>query len=125
VARQRSKGRSEAAKEARSIAESRYLDGHEALFPDVAVAWDEQVGSTRDIADLAVRLAEIDGVPPASAPPDPEALSGRIAELVADLVEPAKADALETLGEGSRALGIANAWVRTKLAPARGRAQRV
>jgi hypothetical protein len=33
-----------------------------------------------------------------------------------DLVEPSKADALETLGEGDRALGIANAWVRTKLA---------
>jgi len=35
---------------------------------------------------------------------------------VADLVEPAKADALEKLGEGQRAHGIANAWLRTKLA---------
>jgi hypothetical protein len=50
-------------------------------------------------------------------PPDPEALSRRTTELVADLVEPAKAEALEKLGEGDRALGIANAWVRTKLAP--------
>jgi hypothetical protein len=36
---------------------------------------------------------------------------------MADLVEPAKADTLETLGEGAPALDIANAWVRTKLAP--------
>jgi len=36
---------------------------------------------------------------------------------VADLVEPAKAEALESLGEGRQALGIAVEWVRTKLAP--------
>jgi hypothetical protein len=34
---------------------------------------------------------------------------------VGDLVEPAKADALEKLGEGRQALGIAAAWVRAKL----------
>jgi hypothetical protein len=104
-----------AAQEARTIAEERYLDGHGTLFPDVAAAWEEQVRSTEMIADMAVRLAELDGVPPA-VPPDSEALSRRATELVADLVEPAKADALEKLGEGERALGIANAWVRTKLA---------
>ena len=48
--------------------------------------------------------------------PEPEVFSRRTTELVADLVEPVKADALETLGEGRQALGIANAWVRTKLA---------
>jgi len=105
-----------AAQEARAIVEERYLDGHGALFPDVAAAWEEQVPSTQLIADMAVRLAEFDGVPPAPAP-DPEAASRRTTELVADLVEPAKAEALEKLGEGDRALGIANAWVRTKLAP--------
>ena len=31
--------------------------------------------------------------------------------------EPAKADALEKLGEGRQALGIASGWVRAKLAP--------
>ena len=36
---------------------------------------------------------------------------------MADLVEPAKAAALDKLDEGQRALGIANAWLRTKLAP--------
>ena len=104
-----------AAQEARTMVEERYLDGHGALFPDVDRAWHEQVKSTVEIADMAVRLAEFDGVPPAPAP-DPEAASRRTTELVADLVEPAKAEALEKLGEGDRALGIANAWVRTKLA---------
>jgi hypothetical protein len=37
--------------------------------------------------------------------------------MTPDLVEPAKADALEKLGEGRQALGIASDWVRTKLAP--------
>jgi len=48
--------------------------------------------------------------------PEPEALSARTTQLVADLVQPAKAEALEKCGEGQRALDIANAWVRTKLA---------
>jgi hypothetical protein len=61
------------------------------------------------------RLAELDGVP-AATPPDPDALSELTAELVADLVEPSKSTALEKLGEGERALGIASAWVRTKTA---------
>jgi hypothetical protein len=102
--------------EARTLVEGRYLDGHETLFPDLARAWDEQARSTKMIADMAIRLAEIDGVRPAAAP-DPEALFLRTTELVADLVEPAKAEALEKAGEGRQALGIASAWVRTKVAP--------
>ena len=105
-----------ASEAARGIVEGRFLDGHRALFPDVAAAWDEQVKSTEVIADTVVRLAELDGAPPA-VPPDPEALSRRTTELVADLVEPAKADALEKAGEGRQALAIASAWVRGKLAP--------
>jgi hypothetical protein len=107
-----------AAQDARSIAEERYLDGHTALFPDVVAAWEEQMKSTELIAAMAIRLAELDGVPPAVAP-DPQALPQRTAELLADLVEPAKANALEKLAEGHRALGIASDWVRTKLAPGR------
>lgn len=68
---------------------------------------------------MAVRLADLDGVPPAVSQ-DPEALSRRTNELVADLVEPAKSEALEKLGEGHRALGIAKGWVRTKLASKTG-----
>ena len=106
-----------AAGEARSVVEKRYLDGHAALFPAVAAAWGEQVRATEVIADAAVRLAAIAGVP-AALPPDPEALSRRTTELVADLVEPAKSDALQKLGEGAPALDIAVRWLRPKLVPA-------
>jgi len=103
-----------AAQEARALVEARYLAGHTALFPDAAKAWDEQRKRTETLADLAVRLAELDGVPPAE-PADPEAASARVTDLVADLVEPAKTTALEKLGEGRRALTIATAWLRPKL----------
>jgi hypothetical protein len=109
-------GELRAAGEARSIVEKRYLDGHAALFPAVAAAWDDQVRDTEALADAAVRLASFAGVSAAMAP-EPEALSARTTELVADLVEPAKAEALEKLGEAPRALDIAAGWVRGKLAP--------
>jgi hypothetical protein len=48
---------------------------------------------------------------------DAEAASARAVELVADLVEPARSEALQKLGEGERAYGIANEWLRTKVAP--------
>jgi hypothetical protein len=106
-----------AAGEARTVVEQRYLDGHGALFPDLASAWDEQVKGTEIIAAMAVRLADFDGVPPA-VPGDPDALARRTAELVADLVEPAKSTALEKLGEGERALEIAVGWLRRKFGSA-------
>jgi hypothetical protein len=106
-----------AAEEARAIVEARYLAGHTALFPDAAQAWDAQLRSTEIIADLACRLAELDSVPPAEAP-NPDAASGRLTELVADLVEPAKTTALEKLGEGKQAQRIAIGWLRPKLLPA-------
>jgi hypothetical protein len=105
-----------AAQEARSIVEKRFLDGHGALFPDAAQAWDEQIRSSEAIADAVVRLVELDGLPAASAS-DSEAMPRRTTELVADLVEPAKSAAPDKLGEGQRALGIANDWLRTELAP--------
>ena len=64
-----------------------------------------------------VRLVELDGLPAAAAG-DSEAMPRRTTEFVADLVEPAKAAALDKLDEGQRALGIASDWVRTKLASA-------
>ena len=66
---------------------------------------------------VAHDLLDLAGTPEA-APPDPEAAPQRTAELVADLAEPAKADALDKLGEGRPAFDIANAWLREKLAPA-------
>ena len=41
---------------------------------------------------------------------------------MADLVEPAKADALEKLGEGQRAFGIATGWLRSRIGGAALRA---
>jgi hypothetical protein len=102
-----------ASREARSSVEGRYLDGCSALFPDVAAAFDRQLRTSQEIAAAAVRAAELDGVP-AAVQPDPEALLRRTAELLADLVEPAKATALEKLGEGRQALGIAVSWLRPK-----------
>jgi hypothetical protein len=103
----------QAAQEARAAVEARYLAGHTALFPDAVEAWDAQVKSTETMADLACRLAELDGVPPAE-PADPEAASARATELVADLVEPAKTTALEKLDEGRQALATATGWLRAK-----------
>ena len=93
-----------AAQAARSIVEGRYLDGHGALFPDAAQAWTEQIRSSEAIADAVVRLVELDGLPAATAG-DSEAVPRRTTEFVADLVEPAKAAALDKLGEGELALG--------------------
>jgi len=107
-----------AAQEARAAVEVRYLAGHTALFPDAVKAWDEQLRGTETLEDLACRLAVLDAVPPAE-PADPDAVSARVTELVADLVEPAKATALEKLDEGRQALTIATAWLRAKLAPSR------
>jgi hypothetical protein len=106
-----------ATREARSSVEARYLDGHAALFPDVASVFDEQLRRSQELADMAVHLAEIDGVDPAE-PDDPEAVGLRVSQLVADLVEPARSTALEKLGEGRPAFDIANAWLRQKLAVA-------
>jgi hypothetical protein len=102
-----------AAQDARKTVEARYLAGHTALFPDAVQAWDAQLTSTQTIADVACRLAVLDAVPPAE-PADPDAVSARVTELVADLVEPAKTTALEKLGEGERAQHLAIGWLRPK-----------
>ena len=103
-----------AAQGARAIVEERYLAGHPALFPDAMRAAEARLKSTETLADLAVRLAELDGVPPAQ-PADPDAVSTRATDLVADLIEPSKSTALEKLGESDRARTIATGWLRVKL----------
>jgi hypothetical protein len=112
-----------ASRDARSSVEARYLDGHAALFPDIAAAFEAQLRSSQEIAASAVRAAELDGVEPAP-PEDPDAVTVRAGQLVADLVEPAKSEALDKLGEGRKALDIAAGWVRAKMA-ASGAAQDV
>jgi hypothetical protein len=104
------------AQQAREQVETRYLGGHPALFPEAVAAWEEQVRSAQTIAAMAVRLAELDGLQP----PEPDGVNtaARMAELVADLVEPARVTALEKLGEGARAAGLAVRWLRTVLSAA-------
>jgi hypothetical protein len=103
-----------ATQEARLTVETRYLDGHAALFPDIAAAFDQQLRRSQELAVMATRCSELDGVPPAK-PDDPEAVELRAIQLIADLVEPAKAETLDKLGEGVRALGIATDWLQAKL----------
>jgi hypothetical protein len=106
-----------ASREARSMVEARYLDGHAALFPELADRFETQLQASQEIAVLAVRAAELYGVEPGPSG-HPAALNARVGELVADLVEPAKSEALDKLGESRQALDIAAGWVRAKLAPA-------
>ena len=105
---------------ARATVEERYLDGQAALFPATRRRWAERVGEYEALAALAERLAELDGLPAApgedgARAADPEALDQRVAELVADLVEPARLSALQKLGEGERAAVVAARWLRPKL----------
>ena len=103
-----------AAQEARALVEERYLAGHPALFPDAVTAWDAQCTRTKTLADVAVRLAELDGVPPAESG-NPGDASELALELMADLVEPAKATALHELGESRQAMTVGAAWLARKL----------
>jgi hypothetical protein len=100
---------------ARSIAEAQYLDGHQALFPDGLRAWDAQVHETERLAVMADRLAELDGLG-LSDLDDEEAVAARVPSVLADLVEPSKATALEKLGEDERSLRVATVWLRSKVA---------
>jgi hypothetical protein len=103
-----------AAGRAREAVEERYLAGHPALFPDRQAEWTEQLGSIQRLGAVAIGLTEKVGVPPPSSL-GPEVAAARVERLVADLVEPARVEALEDLGEGQRAFGIATNWVRGKL----------
>jgi hypothetical protein len=69
------------------------------------------------------RLAELDGLPGAAAG-DSEAMPRRTTEFVADLVEPAKAAALDKLDEGSgRSASPPGGYGRRWRRPARQRRQ--
>jgi hypothetical protein len=111
-----------AEQEARTLVEGRYLAGHSALFPDAVTAWDAQRTRTETLAEVAIRLVELDGVAPAE-PGNPNETSDHALELAADLVEPAKATALHELGEGRQAMTIGAAWLTAKLAPSRSDSQ--
>ena len=99
---------------AREAVEARYLDGVSALFPAGQRAWPEQRTRSRTAAVMALRLAELDGAeePP---PDDPAAFEARVAQLTADLVEPARSNAWDQVGDGHRAMSLAVRWIRPKL----------
>ena len=102
-----------AEEEGRSTAEDRYLGGHPSLFPDGLDQWAEQLRLSQELAVMAVRIAELDGVPP-SAATDRDIVASRTAALTADLIEPARSSALEKLDEGHQAHRIATGWLRSK-----------
>jgi hypothetical protein len=102
-----------AEEEARSTAEARYLGDHPALFPNGIDKWAEQLQLSQEQAVTTDRIAELDGMPPA-ATSDPDVFARRVAERVADLIEPARTSALDKLDEGRQAHRVATAWLRSK-----------
>ena len=72
----------EAHQQACRSVEERYLAGHPALFPDDAAAWVEQLKTSERIGQLAVALAEKDGLPIPDRP-DPGASATRVTQLAA------------------------------------------
>lgn len=99
---------------ARGRVEARFLGGHPALFPATVRSWTGQRERTDAIAEITVRLAEFEDLPPLPAD-DPGDFEARVSELVADHVEPARVKALDEMGEGRRAVFVAMAWLGPKL----------
>jgi hypothetical protein len=86
------------------------------LFPDGVAAWVDRTRQAEELAVMADRIAELDGVAPA-VPTDPDAVASRTAVLAADLVKPARATALDELDEGRQALTFATGGLRSKAQP--------
>jgi hypothetical protein len=96
--------------------EARYFDGTSVLFPAQVREWTEQLERTERIAVSTARLAELDGLdqPPLD---DPGAFEARVAQLVADHVEPALLKAHDEMGDGRRAVAVAMRWLAPTLGP--------
>jgi hypothetical protein len=103
-----------AAADARARLEARYLGGHVALFPDGSAAFEEQLFAAQKLVVMAMRLAELDGIP-FDMLSTSEAVARRADDLVTDLVEPARATALEKLDENRQAAVIATRWLRQRV----------
>jgi hypothetical protein len=84
-------------------------------FPAARRAWTEQRTRSEKMAVIATRMAELDGTEPPP-PDDQAAFEARVAQLVSDLVEPARSKAYDELGDGRRAIELAVRWLRPKLA---------
>jgi hypothetical protein len=79
--------------------------------------WDEQRTRTETLGLMAIRMAELDGID-GLPPDDVEANDARVAQFVADHVEPARSKAYHAVGDGRRALSIAVGWLRPRVARA-------
>jgi hypothetical protein len=99
---------------ARQWVETRYLGGHQSLFPATGRTWAGQRERTDGLATIAVQLAELESLAPMPAD-DPATFEARVAELMADHVEPARVKAYDDLGEGRRAVSVAMAWLERRL----------
>jgi hypothetical protein len=102
---------------ARERVEGRYMGGHPALFPSTVRSWTGQRLRTEGLAAITVQLAELEGLAPVPAD-DPDLFEARVAELMADHVEPARVKALDEMGRRSprriNRYGVARteAWMR-------------
>jgi hypothetical protein len=103
--------------EARARVERTHLAGATALAPAAVREWDEQRTRTERLGLLAIRMAELDGID-GLPPDDVEANDARVAQFVADHVEPARSKAYHEVGDGRRALSIAVGWLRPRVARA-------
>jgi hypothetical protein len=103
-------GELHALRDARAIVEQRFLAGQPVLYPSTQLAWDQQFVQTDVIARMAVRQVELEGgeALDGDAPLIPV---GRTERFIADLVEPARAKALDLLGDGYGALERLRGWL--------------
>jgi hypothetical protein len=74
------------------------------------MAWLAEFEQTRRFAELASGIAKAGGVP-AAEPAHADAVSARVGDLVAGLIEPARLTALEKVGESGMALGAIARWL--------------
>jgi hypothetical protein len=88
------------------------------MFPGQQRAWEAQCDFSRRSAVIADRLAELDGLG-STIDNEPRGFDARVADLVADRIEPARVRAYDELGGGPRAQCIAVRWLRPKLAAER------
>jgi hypothetical protein len=102
-----------ALEEARHRAQSQYLAGSAALFPDSARRWDATLHDMQQSAVIADRLVELDG---GAATENEESIPGeeQVQECLADLVEVARIKTLDDLGEGGAAFDRTRRWLATK-----------
>ena len=103
-------GELHALRDARAIVEQRFLAGQPVLYATAQREWDQQLVQTDLVARLAVRHVELEGgeALDGDAPLVPV---GRTERCIDDLVEPARAKALDLLGDGYGALERLRGWL--------------